>query len=109
MTKNPDVVKRFLMGISEGIHAFRANKEDALKITAVFLKSPPGPALSKAYDIFTTKVYPEIPRPSMKGIALVLDELKTKIPAAGKIKPEQIVYTAPLDQLEKEGFFAKLK
>jgi ABC-type nitrate/sulfonate/bicarbonate transport system substrate-binding protein len=43
VTKNPDVVKRFLMGISEGIHAFRANKEDALKITAVFLKSQPGP------------------------------------------------------------------
>ena len=107
--KNPDIVKRFLMGISEGIYAFRTNKEEALKTTAVFLKSQPGPALSKAYDIFTAKVYPEIPRPSMKGIALVLDELKTKIPAAGKIKPEQIVYTAPLDQLEKEGFFAKLK
>jgi len=109
IAKNPDIVKRFLMGISEGIHAFKTNREEALKSTAAFLKAKDGPALDKAYDIFTTKVYPDIPRPSMKGIALVLDELKTRLPAAAGVKPEQLVYTAPLDSLEKEGFFAKLK
>ena len=107
--KNPDIVKRFLMGISEGIHAFRADKADALKYTATFLKAEPGPALSKAYDTFTEKVYPIIPRPSMRGIALVLAELQKKVPAAAAFKPEQLVDTAPLDQLEREGFFAKLK
>src|SRR5579872_659033 len=56
--KNPELVKRFMMGISEGIHDFRANKADALKYTASFLNAKPGPALSKAYDIFTTRVYP---------------------------------------------------
>jgi len=109
IAKNPDVVKRFLMGISDGIHSFRANKEDALQVTSAFLKAKQGPALAKAYDIFTKEVYPEIPRPSLKGIGLVLAELKTKVPAAGHFKPEQLVYTAPLDQLEKDGFFAKLK
>jgi ABC-type nitrate/sulfonate/bicarbonate transport system substrate-binding protein len=109
IAKNPDIVKRFLMGISDGIHSFRANKEDALNVTAAFLKAQQGPALKKAYDIFTKEVYPEIPRPSLKGIGLVLAELKTKVPAAGKFKAEQLVYTAPLDQLEKDGFFAKLK
>jgi NitT/TauT family transport system substrate-binding protein len=109
IAKNPDIVKRFLMGISDGIHAFKTNREEALKSAAAFLKSKPGPALDKAYDIFTAKVYPDIPRPSMKGIALVLNELKTRVPAAAKVKPEQIVFTAPFDALEKEGFFAKLK
>ncbi len=107
--KNPEIVKRFLMGISEGIHAFKTNKEEALKSAAAFLKSPPGPALSEAYDIFTTKVYPDIPRPSLKGIALVLDELKLKVPKAASVKPESLVYTVPFDSLEKEGFFARLK
>jgi len=109
IAKNPDIVKRFLMGISDGIHAFKTNREEALKSTAAFLKSKPGPALDKAYDIFTTKVYPDIPRPSMKGIALVLEELKTRVPAAARVTPAQIVYTAPFDTLEKEGFFARLK
>jgi NitT/TauT family transport system substrate-binding protein len=109
IAKNPDIVKHFLMGISDGIHSFKTNRADALKSAAAFLKAKPGPALDKAYDIFTTKVYPDVPRPSMKGIALVLDELKTRVPAAAKVKPEQLVYTQPLDVLEKEGFFAGLK
>src|SRR4029077_6264935 len=66
--KSPDTVKRFLMGISDGIHDFKTHRDDALKSAAAFLKSPPGPALAKAYDIFTTKVYPDVPRPSLKGI-----------------------------------------
>jgi NitT/TauT family transport system substrate-binding protein len=107
--KNPDIVKRFIMGISDGIHAFKTNREEALKITAMFLKAKQGPALDAAYDSFTQNVYPDIPRPSLKGIALVLAELKTKVPAAGGFKPEQLVYTAPFDSLEKEGFFASLK
>jgi NitT/TauT family transport system substrate-binding protein len=107
--KNPDVVKRFLMGISEGIHEFKTHKDEGLKSAAAFLKSQPGPALEEAYDIFTTKVYPDIPRPSLKGIQLVLDELKTKVPKAGTVKAESLVYTAPIDALEKEGFYAGLK
>jgi NitT/TauT family transport system substrate-binding protein len=109
IAKNPGIVKRFIMGIADGIHAFKANKAEALKSTAAFLKAKPGPALDKAYEIFTTKVYPDVPRPSMKGIALVLDELKTRVPAAAHVKAEQLVYTAPFDALEKEGFFATLK
>jgi NitT/TauT family transport system substrate-binding protein len=109
IAKNPEIVKRFLMGISDGIHAFKTNRAEALKATATFLKSKEGPALDKAYEIFTAKVYPEIPRPSVKGIALVLEELKTRVPNAARFKPEQLVYMAPFDQLEKEGFFAKLK
>jgi hypothetical protein len=97
------------MGISDGIHSFKTNRADALKSAAAFLKAKPGPALDKAYDIFTTKVYPDVPRPSMKGIVLVLAELKTRVPAAAKVKPEQLVYTQPFDVLEKEGFFAGLK
>jgi len=107
--KNPDIVKRFLMGIAEGIHEFRKNKEEGIRLTATFLKTTPGPDLEKAYDVFTSRVYPDIPRPSLKGIALVLDEMKTRVPKAGTVKPESIVYTAPFDELEKEGFFAKLK
>jgi NitT/TauT family transport system substrate-binding protein len=107
--KNPEIVKGFIMGISDGIHAFKTNREEALKSAAAFLKAKPGPALDQAYDSFTKYVYPDIPRPSLKGIALVLAELKTKVPAAGGFKPEQLVYTAPFDQLEKEGFFAGLK
>jgi hypothetical protein len=102
-------VKRFLKGISEGIHEFRKNKEEGIRLTAAFLKSAPGPDLEQAYDVFTSRVYPDIPRPTLRGIALVLDEMKTRVPRAGTVAPESLVYTAPFDELEKEGFFASLK
>jgi NitT/TauT family transport system substrate-binding protein len=106
--KNPDLVKRFMMGIADGIHQFRRNRDEGIKLTAAFLKTAPGPALAKAYDVFTQHVYPDVPRPSIKGIRLVLNQLKTTLPKAAAVKPEDIVYTAHIDQLEKEGFFQKL-
>jgi NitT/TauT family transport system substrate-binding protein len=106
--KNPDVVKRFMMGIADGIHQFRKNREEGIRLTAQFLKTTPGPALAKAYDVFTQHVYPDVPRPSIKGIALVLNQLTTILPKAAAVRPQDIVYTAHLDQLEKEGFFKKL-
>ncbi len=107
--KSPDVVRRFTMAISEGIHEFKKNKAEAMKITSTFLKTPEGPALSETYDRFTRDVYPDIPRPSLKGIALVLAELRLTVPKAAMFKPEQLVDTTAFDQLEKEGFFAKLQ
>ena len=76
--KNPEIVKQFLMGISEGIHECK-NKDEGMRLTArEFLRRsrqsrPPR-------RLCHHKVYPDIPRPSLKGIALVLDEMKTPCP-----------------------------
>jgi NitT/TauT family transport system substrate-binding protein len=108
LKKNPDTVKRFMMAISGSIHAFKTHKDEAMKLTAVFLKTPDNPALGKAYDLYSQEVYPDIPLPSLKGIQMVLDDLKTTLPKAASITPEQLVDTSALDQLQKEGFFDKL-
>jgi NitT/TauT family transport system substrate-binding protein len=104
----PDLVKRFMMAISESIHAYKTNKAEALELSAAFLKTPNNHALEATYDSFTRIVFPDIPRPSLKGIDLVLEEMKEKLPAAGNVKAAQLVDTTALDELEKEGFFAKL-
>ena len=108
LKQHPDVIKKFMMGISESIHAFKTNKKEALELTAAFLKTPNNHALDKTYESFSEVVFPDVPRPSLAGIALVLAELKDKLPAAGKATPEQIVDTTAIDELEKEGFYAKL-
>ena len=108
LKQKPELIKKFMMAISEGIHAFKTNKAEALEMTAAFLKTPNNHALDVTYDSFSSIIFPDIPRPSLKGIALVLDEMKDKLPAAGKATAEQIVDTTAIDELEKEGFFAKL-
>ncbi len=60
-----------------------------------------------AYESYV-KVYPDDLRPSLKGIALVLEELAKSDPKVAGAKPQDMIDTAPLDELEREGFFAQL-
>lgn len=107
--KNPEIVKNFIKAISEGIHEYKKDKKGAVEITAKFLKIDNPKDLEDTYDFYTSKVYPNIPKPTLKGIQTILDDIAKKKPEANKIKPEQIVDMTAFDQLEKEKFFDKLK
>jgi NitT/TauT family transport system substrate-binding protein len=107
--KNPEVLKNFFKGISEGIKEYKNNKDEAIKITAKFLKMDNPDELKETYDFYATKIYPDIPRPSLKGIELVLKDIAKEKPNAAQIKPEQIMDISAIEALEKEGFFQNLK
>ncbi|MCA1404620.1 ABC transporter substrate-binding protein [Ensifer sp. IC3342] len=108
LSGHPDVVKRFFMAMGEGLHGFRANPQDAMEVTASFLKLEKGPSVEQAFRFYSEKVYPQDLRPSMPGVAAVLAELSKTLPAAASVKPESIVDTTTLDALDSEGFFKAL-
>jgi hypothetical protein len=66
------------------------------------------PAIAKAAYESYVHVYPDDLRPSVKGIALVLKELAKSDPKVAAAKPQDLVDTGPLDELVREGFFARL-
>lgn len=107
--KNAEVMKNFFKGISEGIKEYKKNKDEAVNITAKFLKMDKPDELKDTYEFYASKIYPDIPRPSLKGIELVLNEIAKDKPNAAKIKPEQIMDVSAIEALEKEGFFQNLK
>ena len=107
LKKNPEVVKRFLMAISTAIHEFKKDPAAAVKLVQVFLGVKDEANAKAAYAAYLN-VYPDVPRPSLAGIALVLKELAATEPKAKAARPEQFVDTAALDALEREGFFKKL-
>lgn len=107
--KDPALVKRFMAAVSEGIHAFKTNKDEAKKSTAEFLKLKMNHVMDVTYERYVNDIFPDVPAPSLPGIQIVLDELKAKTPAAAKMKPEQLVDTRALDELKSEGYFEKLK
>jgi ABC-type nitrate/sulfonate/bicarbonate transport system substrate-binding protein len=108
LKKHPDVLKRFLSGITESIRAYKNDPEGAMKLTAEFLNLKEGPILKKAYEFYTRDVFPDLPEYSLQGMQLVLDELKEKVPAAGSAKPEQFVDGSIIEQLKKDGYPAKV-
>ncbi|MFQ0815728.1 hypothetical protein AVM02_09460 [Brucella anthropi] len=105
LSEHPDTVKRFFMAMREGLHDFRANPQDALAVTASFLKLEKGKSVEDAFRFYSEKVYPQDLRPSMPGIAAVLAELAKTMPDAALVKPESIIDTTTLDALDREGFF----
>jgi NitT/TauT family transport system substrate-binding protein len=107
LKSKPDVVKRFMMAMATAVHEYKRKRDVAIPLTQKFLDVKDEANARAAYEAYV-KVYPDIPRPSLKGIALVLQEIGKKEPKAAGKKPEQFVDTGTIDALEREGFFAKL-
>jgi NitT/TauT family transport system substrate-binding protein len=109
IAKNPEVVKRFFRAISEGLRRYKNDPEEAVRLSAQFLNVKISPALRKTYERYSREVFPDVPLPSRRGLELVLAELATTHPRAASVKPEQLLDTTALDQLQREGFFRTLQ
>src|SRR5262245_8501288 len=108
LKKNPDVVKRFFMAMATAVHEYKRNPELAIRLTQKFLDVKDEANAKAAYEAYV-KVYPDDLGVSLPGIALVLQSLGEKEPKAKSVKPEQLTDTATLDELKRDGFFAKLR
>jgi NitT/TauT family transport system substrate-binding protein len=107
LKKNPDVVKRFFMAMATAVYEYKRNPDLAIRLTQKFLDVKDAAIAKAAYESYV-KVYPDDLRPSVKGIALVLKELAKSDPKVAGAKPQDMIDTAPLDALVREGFFANL-
>jgi NitT/TauT family transport system substrate-binding protein len=107
LKSKPEVVKKFMMAMATAIHEYKRKPDVAVPLTQKFLDVKDEANARAAYAAYV-KVYPDVPRPSLKGISLVLQEIAKKEPKAASAKAEQFVDTSTLDALEREGFFAKL-
>jgi len=107
LKKNPELVKRFFMAMATAIHEYKRNPDLAITLTRKFLNVKDEANAKAAYESYI-KVYPDDLQPSIKGIALVLKELAKHDAKVGGVKPQDIVDAGPLDELKREGFFAKL-
>ncbi|HYX91089.1 MAG TPA: ABC transporter substrate-binding protein [Myxococcaceae bacterium] len=109
IARNPEVVRRFFKAISEGLRRYKNDPEEAVRLSAQFLNVKVSPALRTTYERYSREVFPDVPLPSRKGLELVLAELASSHPRAASMRPEQLVDTTALDQLQREGFFQTLR
>ena len=107
LKSHPDIVKKFLMAMATAVHELKQNPDIAIPATQKFLSVKEVANVRAAYESYS-KAYPDRLEISVKGIEGVLKKLGKKEPKAAMFKPEQLVDTTTLDQLEREGFFTKL-
>lgn len=107
IASNRDTVLNALRGFVEAIYYIYANKKEAQKVFAKYMRTNDPEVLEDSYRGYITMI-PKKPYPTLKGIQYMLDLLAPQLPAAKNAKPEQFVDLTFLQQLEKEGFFNEM-
>jgi len=107
IASNRDIVKNALRGFIEAIYYIYANKKEAQKVFAKYMRTNDPEVLEDSYQGYI-KMIPKKPYPTLKGIQYMLDILAPTLPQAKNFKPEQFVDLSFLQELEKEGFFNEM-
>jgi ABC-type nitrate/sulfonate/bicarbonate transport system substrate-binding protein len=104
---NRDTVKNALKGFVEAIYFIYANKKEAQRVFAKYMRTNDAAVLEDSYQGYI-KMIPKKPYPTVKGIQFMLEMLAPSMPEAKTAKPEQFVDLSFLQELEKEGFFNEM-
>ena len=104
---NREVVKSALKGFVEAIYFVYANKKEAQRVFAKYMRTNDPNVLEDSYNGYIKSI-PKKPYPTLKGIQFMLDVLAPQLPQAKNFKPEQFVDLSFLQELEKEGFFNEM-
>ena len=104
---NREVVKSALKGFVEAIYFVYANKKEAQRVFAKYMRTNDPTVLEDSYNGYIKSI-PKKPYPTLKGIQFMLDVLAPQLPQAKNFKPEQFVDLSFLQELEKEGFFNEM-
>jgi len=104
----PDLVRKVLTAYVEGIHYFKTNRTEALRILQRRLMTNDAEALRETYEGIGLALIPEKPYPTMRGIQTMLRELSETNPKARTARAEQFVNTTFLRELDSSGFIDRL-
>jgi NitT/TauT family transport system substrate-binding protein len=104
---NRDTVKNALKGFVEAIYFVFANKKEAQRVFAKYMRTNDQEMLEDSYNGYIQWI-PKKPYPTLKGIQYMLDLVAPQLPQAKNAKPEQFVDLSFLQELEKEGFFNEM-
>ncbi|HEY1267469.1 MAG TPA: ABC transporter substrate-binding protein [Candidatus Binatia bacterium] len=104
---NRDTVMATLKGYIEAIYFIHANKAEAQKVFAKYMRTSDPEVLENSHANYV-KTIPKRPYPTLKGIQFMLDMLAPQMPQAKSAKPEQFVDLSFLAELDKENFFGEM-
>src|SRR5258705_10028751 len=107
IASNRDTVKNALKGFVEAIYYVFANKKEAQRVFAKYMRTNDQEMLEDSYNGYIQWI-PKKPYPKLKGIQYMMDLLAPQLPQAKNAKPEQFVDLSFLQELEKEGFFNEM-
>jgi len=107
LERSPHLVKSFLKAYMEGVHWFRTNRAESLKVLGRYMRTGDRETLEETYDYFAPMMSPTL-RINLQGIQEILSQ-ETERPGVAGRKPTDFIREQILDELEKEGFAQKFR
>src|SRR4030095_8185922 len=110
LRSNRDLVKRMLMAYVEAIHILKTDVDKSLPIMKRYMRITDEVIAKRSYEYYS-KLFSLPPLTEEKGITVVLNFLATQPGGAGakNAKAEEFFDNSLLQELRKEGLFARLQ
>jgi len=107
IAKRGPVVGRFMRAMAEAAKIMQTDKEYVYKILGKYLRIDDRKLLEASYNVEIKSLEPRLAiKP--EGLQSTLDEIAPVDPRAKNVKPQEMVDTRYLDEMEKSGFFDQI-
>ncbi|MBI2532766.1 MAG: ABC transporter substrate-binding protein, partial [Deltaproteobacteria bacterium] len=107
LAKRGPVIGRFMRAMAEAAKIMHTDKEYVFKVLGKHLRIDDRNLLEASYNVEIKALEPRL---AMKpeGFQSTLDEIAPVEPRAKSVKPQEMIDTRYLDEMEKSGFFEQL-
>ena len=107
IAKRGPVLGRFMRAMAEAAKIMQTDKEYIYKILGKYLRIDDRKLLEASYNVEIKSLEPRLAiKP--EGLQSTLDEIAPVDPRAKNVKPQEMVDTRYLDEMEKSGFFDQI-
>jgi len=107
MAKRSAVIGRFMRAMAESAKIMHTDKEFTFKVLEKYLRIDDRKLLDASYNVEIKALEPRLAL-KLEGLQATLDEIAPTEPRAKTVKPQEMVDTRYLDEMEKTGFFEQL-
>ena len=107
IAKNPNVSRRVVKSVIEGIHLMRTNPSVAKRALSRRMQIKDEKELEDTYQLLKSFVQIK-PYPTLEGFKTIFDDLARRIPAAKNANPKDYVDTRFIEEFDKSGYIDRL-
>jgi NitT/TauT family transport system substrate-binding protein len=107
MVKKGPVIGRFMRAMAESAKIMHTDKEFIYKVMEKYLRIDDRKLLEASYNVEIKALEPRLAM-KLEGFQSALDEIAPTEPRAKTVKPQEMVDTRYLDEMEKSGFFEQI-
>jgi NitT/TauT family transport system substrate-binding protein len=107
IAKRGQVIGRFMRAMAEAAKIMHTDKEYTYKVLGKYLRIEDRKLLEASYNVEIKALEPRLAI-KLEGIQSTLEEIAPTDPRAKSVKPQEMIDTRYLEEMEKSGFFDQL-